>query len=111
MSLLRRKPYSGPRPKPLEPAERARLKSWERGMVRFYALAMIALTAAIVAVGLWGDSTAVRRAVLIAILGLVLAATWVQFRECCPRCGTRLGRQSRLLLPPKCRHCGVKFEE
>jgi len=51
----------------------------------------------------------VRRFVIAVVLALVLFAAYLQFREKCPRCGSRLGRQSRLILPDTCRRCGVAY--
>ena len=79
-------------------------------MIRYYAMAMttIAILAALAVT--YGESPWARRSALGVALVLVLAAAVVQFRERCPRCGSRLGTQSRLLLPDKCRKCGVVFE-
>jgi len=78
-------------------------------MVRYYAAAMV-----LIAIGGWllvryGGEPFVRRLILLGVLGLVIAATLVQFRVRCPRCGTHLGRQTRLLLPPRCKTCRVAF--
>ncbi|KAB2914129.1 MAG: hypothetical protein F9K29_15290 [Hyphomicrobiaceae bacterium] len=97
-------------PAPLTRPQLERLWRWERNMIRYYAMAMT-LIAAVAAVAVaYGDIPWVRRSMLALILLLVLAATIVQFRERCPRCGRRIGSQSRLLLPDKCKGCGVKFE-
>ncbi len=97
-------------PAPLTPPELERLWRWERHMIRYYAMAVTVIAAAAAAAVAYGETPWVRRSMLALILLLVLAATYVQFRERCPRCGKRIGSQSRLLLPDKCKGCGVRFE-
>ena len=58
---------------------------------------------------MFGDLAWVRRAALAVLVVLLVAATIVQFRERCPRCGLRLGSHGRLFLPEQCRGCGVAF--
>jgi hypothetical protein len=41
------------------------------------------------------------------VVALVVAGGWLQFSIRCPACGYRLGRQSRLVVPERCRSCGV----
>jgi len=98
------------KPAPLTRPELERLWRWERGMIRYYAMAMTAIAIAAALAVAYGDIPWARRSMLALVLALVLTATVVQFRERCPRCGSRLGTQSRLLLPDKCRTCGVHFE-
>ena len=45
-----------------------------------------------------------------ALLALALSAIVIQFSQKCPRCGYRLGRQTRLLLPDQCKQCGVRLK-
>jgi hypothetical protein len=78
-------------------------------MIRYYAMAMLVIAVAAALAIAFGDVAWVRRAMLAIVLALIFAATYVQFRERCPRCGTRLGVQSRLMLPDRCRTCGVAF--
>ena len=98
------------KPAPLTRPELERLWRWERWMIRYYAMAMVVIAIAAALAITYGDIPWARRSVLALVLALVLAATVVQFRERCPRCGSRLGTQSRLLLPDRCRTCGVRFE-
>lgn len=109
MSLFKRTPYAGAVPEPLTGPEFQKLQRWEWWMLRFYTGAMTAIALAIVLIGGYGTVTWVRHGVVWGVIGLVAAATWVQFRERCPRCASLIGRQSRLILPPKCKHCGVRF--
>lgn len=47
---------------------------------------------------------------LVALLfGSAAVGGAVQFSERCPRCGVRIGWQTRLLLPARCARCGVGF--
>ncbi|HEX2334869.1 MAG TPA: hypothetical protein VHI72_00195 [Hyphomicrobiaceae bacterium] len=96
-------------PRPLTGDEATRIWRWQRQMFMFYGIAMVLLALAGGLVLFFGDLAWVRRAALAAVLILVVAATFVQFRERCPRCGLRLGSQSRLFLPEQCRRCSVVF--
>jgi len=97
-------------PVPLTASELARIWRWQRRMFVFYgvAIALLALAGALML--MFGDLAWVRRAALALLFVLLVAATIVQFRERCPRCGLRLGSQGRLFLPEQCRGCGVFFE-
>jgi hypothetical protein len=97
-------------PVPLTPSELARIWRWQGRMFAFYgiAIALMALAGALML--MFGDLAWVRRAAVALLLGLLVAATMVQFRERCPRCGLRLGSHGRLFLPEQCRCCGVVFE-
>jgi len=97
-------------PVPLSPSELARIWRWQGRMFTFYgiAIALVALAGALML--MFGDLAWVRRAAVALLLGLLVAATMVQFRERCPRCGQRLGSHGRLFLPEQCRGCGVVFE-
>lgn len=101
---------AAPAPAPLTRPELERLWRWERHMIRYYAAAMAILLAAGVLAMAYSDVVWLRRGVLGLVVVLLLAATYVQFRERCPRCGMRIGSQSRLMLPNKCRRCGVAFD-
>jgi hypothetical protein len=90
--------------------ELARIWRWERHMIVFYACAITLIATAMAAAVSFGDIAWLRRSLLGLVLVLVVAGSFVQFREKCPRCGRRLGSQSRLLLPERCRGCRVKFE-
>lgn len=79
-------------------------------MLRYYALATAALIAAGALTVTYSDSPWIRRSMLIGVVGLMLAGAFVQLRERCPRCAARIGAQTRLLLPGKCKKCGVIFD-
>jgi hypothetical protein len=78
-------------------------------MLFFYGIAIALLALAGALMLLFGELAWVRRAALILLLALIAAATFVQFRERCPRCGQRLGWHGRLFLPAQCPGCGVEF--
>jgi hypothetical protein len=96
-------------PRPLSRDELTRIWRWQSQMFIFHGVAMVLLALAGVLILFFGDLAWVRRAALAAVLSLVVAATFVQFRERCPRCGLRLGSQGRLFLPEQCRRCSVVF--
>ena len=79
-------------------------------MTRFHAVAMSLLVLCAAAAYFWSDVAWVRRSLLGVVLILVAAATVLQLREKCPRCGARLRTKSLLRLPAKCSMCGVAFE-
>jgi predicted Zn-ribbon and HTH transcriptional regulator len=79
-------------------------------MLRYYALATAAIIAAATLAGTYSDSPWMRRSMLAGVVGLVVAGAFVQLRERCPRCAARISAQTRLLLPAKCKKCGVIFD-
>ena len=95
--------------KPLAPAELARLRIWHRNMMLFYAAAMTVIIGAALLLPRIPQTTWAPRATLAVLAVLIVAGAIVQFRERCPRCLTRIGRQSRFVLPRQCRKCGVPF--
>ena len=97
-------------PEPLNHTELQRLWQWERHMVRFHAAAFTVLVLCAAATFFYSDIAWVRRSVLVVVLVLVAAATTLQLREKCPRCGARLRTKTMLRLPAKCQFCGVAFE-
>lgn len=99
----------GPQPDPLTREECQRIWRWERRMLGYYTFAMVAILGAISLASFMGNSTRGRLLIVGLLAVLAVAGAYVQFRERCPRCDTRLGRQSRLMLPQKCRQCGVEF--
>lgn len=97
-------------PEPLRRDELQRLWLWERQMTRFHAVAMTLLVLFAAAAYFWSDITWVRRSLLVLVVLLVGAATVLQVREKCPRCGSRLRTKSLLRLPANCSICGIAFE-
>jgi hypothetical protein len=96
-------------PAPLTTGEHNRLWCWQRRMLFFYGIAIALLALAGALMLLFGELAWVRRAALALLLALIAAATFVQFRERCPRCRRRLGWHGRLFLPAQCPGCGVEF--
>lgn len=94
---------------PLERLECERIWSWERNMIRFYGFAMVMIVLATLLLWAYGTERAVRLAVVAGIAVLMASGAWVQFRERCPRCRSLLGRQSRIMLPMRCKVCRVEF--
>ncbi len=95
---------------PLSRDELERLWRWERHMTRFHAVAMTLLLVCAAATFLWSDIAWLRRLLLAIVLLLVAAATMLQLREKCPRCGARLRTKSLLRLPERCSICKIAFE-
>ena len=95
---------------PLSRDELQRLWRWERHMTRFHAVAMTLFVLCAAAAFVWSDIAWVRRSLLALVLLLVAAATVLQLREKCPRCGSRLRTKSLLRLPDRCNMCGIPFE-
>lgn len=109
MSMARRGPRMAEQA-PLQRAELERLWSWERVMVRFYAVATILILSACALMVAYSDIAWLRRSLLGATLLVVAAATVLHLRERCPRCRTRLKLKSGFMLPDFCPACGVAFE-
>jgi hypothetical protein len=104
--MRREKIYEGP---PLTHDESVRIWRWERRMLVFYTAAMLAICGSILLMAYHGDQQPVRLGIIAMILALAVVGWVIQFRERCPRCNAQLGRQARVLLPVKCKNCGVPF--
>lgn len=100
---------SGPAPAPLDPQELARVHAWQRGMYVYYGLAMVLVAIGFYLVTRFQDLPWLRPALVLMIVALMVVGAFVQYRERCPRCGVLLGRQARLVLPARCKSCGVGF--
>jgi hypothetical protein len=96
-------------PRPLDDKEKQQVWAWERLMTLYYVFAMVAIFAAYTYAQKVGNSSEGRWMVVGLVVALVAGATYVQFSGRCPRCGALLGRQTRLVLPRKCKACGVAF--
>ncbi|MCB1505326.1 MAG: hypothetical protein KDJ47_10165 [Hyphomicrobiaceae bacterium] len=99
----------GTAPSHLTSAEIATLWHVERRTMRIYVLAVTVLAAAFGLASLGGYWVEVRYALILTSLALMLWALFIQFSIRCPRCHSRLATQSALLLPDKCKHCGVSI--
>jgi hypothetical protein len=100
---------SGPPPKPLDGPELAKVLGWQRRMYWFYGIAMLLIFGGFLILTRVTEAAWVRPILALMLAGLMIGGAFVQFRERCPRCGTLLGRQSRFVLPGKCKSCGVPF--
>ncbi|HRK19911.1 MAG TPA: hypothetical protein PK970_13215 [Hyphomicrobiaceae bacterium] len=96
-----------PEQKPLDAEELARIARWHRNMMMFYGIAMTVLAAVTLALPKLLDQSIAHRIILLLLFVFIVAGGWVQFRERCPRCNARLGRQSRFIVPRFCGKCGV----
>jgi len=89
--------------------ELRRLLQWQRCMVVLF-VGTWAYIFLVVAVDLFlNPPERVVQLALVPVLGLVCVGVWLQFSIRCPSCGYRIGRQSRLLVPDRCRSCGVSL--
>jgi len=86
-----------------------RLFRWQRRMVSLF-IGTWAYILLVIAFHLLANPPPhVVQLALIPALGLVIGGVCLQFSVRCPSCGYRLGRQSRLLVPDRCRSCGLSL--
>jgi hypothetical protein len=97
-------------PTPLDAAETARLRGWERRLRRAVKLVVVAYLAVLATWWAGADAGPVQPAAALLLLALAcLGGAAVQFSERCPRCGYNLGFQARLLAAERCERCGIPF--
>ncbi|MFH1428758.1 MAG: hypothetical protein ABIH39_03335 [Candidatus Margulisiibacteriota bacterium] len=95
----------------LTKAQLAQLKKWQKNMI-IYFIAFLSGLGLLLLVGLTiGFSKSAETILTIAWVIFLLSGVYIQFAEKCPRCGYRIGFQSRLILPPKCAKCGVSYKK
>lgn len=94
-------------PAPLTAAEVGVLWQTERKAMRLYAFAVTVLAAALALPHVFPQGASIGYVVLIVALLLIVSALVMQLRVRCPRCQTRLATQSLLLMPERCKCCGV----
>jgi hypothetical protein len=95
----------------LSELELQRLKRWERRMIGLFIAAMLALLLVTVFSLVFHISGSVLNYTFIGfIVVFVIPGALIQFSERCPRCGARLGFQTRLILPNECKRCGVRLK-
>ena len=107
--MLRAPRRLGPMPKPLVAAELDRIWAWERQMIAFYITATIGLVGMLVLVLLFPASALIQNGGMLLLAVTLIGGAYVQFRERCPRCNVRLGRQARFVVPALCKSCGIDF--
>ena len=90
--------------------EREQLRSWQRRLVIAFVVTIAGLLIVFAADIVFGFSPRGALLAFSALLVLALAAMVIQISQKCPRCGYRLGRQTRLLLPDRCKKCGVALK-
>jgi hypothetical protein len=83
------------------------LQLWQKRMITVSSTTMAALIFAAGADLIIGISRMVASFAFLVFIALVGLGIFIQFSQKCPRCGYRLGFQSRLLLPRNCKKCGV----
>lgn len=93
--------------RPLERTDLLGLRRWQRWMLFIFVAMWFFLVAVFVAHLLLALPLWIVQLVILLDLGLVISGVALQFSARCPACGYRLGRQSRLLVPQRCRSCGI----
>ena len=93
--------------KNLNANELEELPLWQKRMITVFATTMAALIFVVVADLIIGISRMVASFAFLVLIALVGLGIFIQFSQKCPRCGYRLGFQSRLLVPHNCKKCGV----
>ncbi len=91
----------------LNEQEKRQLLRWQRRMVRTFVATWVYF---LLVVGLHISIGPPSWIILLAfapVLAFVVLGAVLQFSGRCPKCGYRLGRQSGLLIPERCRRCGV----
>ena len=94
----------------LSEPESHRLRRWQRLMVGTFVATWVYLLLVIAAHLFIKPEAWMIQLALVPVLGFVFAGVVLQFSGRCPRCGYRLGRQSGLLVPKRCRSCGVLLQ-
>jgi hypothetical protein len=94
----------------LTPEELARLRRWQLRMVVLFVLGMVGLFGLFAADMVFGLSEVVATWAFVSLVALSIVAGFVQFSERCPRCGYRIGFQSRLVVPEACKKCGARLK-
>lgn len=95
----------------LNAQELATVRLWQCRMIQIFIIAMFSLFAVVGLDLIFQPGETLGTAMLAGLLIVVLVAARIQFSQKCPACGARLGFQTRLLLPPACKRCGVSFRE
>jgi len=92
-------------------SEYERLMTWQHRMVGLFLGAMVAIFAVLLSSLLFRFTPSIITYLFLGLIIIfVIPAILLQFSERCPRCGHRLGLQTRLILPEICKHCGVSFK-
>lgn len=92
---------------PLTAVEISALWRTERKAMRLYVFAVTVLAAGLALPHVYAHGPGLTYVVLLLALLLIGAALSIQLRVRCPRCDARLATQSLLLLPERCKSCGV----
>ncbi len=94
----------------LSPGEIEKLQIWQKRMITVFVVTMVGLLVVVGVDLIIGFSRTVAWFAFGGLLGLAGSGVVVQFSQRCPRCEYRLGFQSGLLVPEKCRKCGVALK-
>jgi hypothetical protein len=85
------------------------LKRWQRWMIGYFIVFLVG-TGLLLLIGLTvGFSKWIETGLTVLWTVFLLSGVFIQFSQKCPRCGYRIGRQSRLLLPRQCPKCRISF--
>ena len=94
---------------PLDSAEREQLRLWQKRMVTAFVATLVCLVAVVALDLVFGLTRPAAVGAFLLLLALAATAIAIQFSQKCPRCGYRLGFQTRLLLPERCGKCDVEL--
>lgn len=97
-------------PTPLTPEELIALKLWQVRSVSLFITAVLMFGLMLITSNVNNVPGWQKFLLVIAILGLALAGAVQHSQLRCPRCGAKIGRQTKLLLPRACKSCGVAFK-
>jgi hypothetical protein len=93
----------------LSQAERKELFRWQRRMVTVFVATMACLFLLVGVDLLVGLTSRQAGFAMVSLVGLAALGVYLQLSQRCPRCRYRIGYQSRLLVPERCKCCGVGF--
>jgi len=79
-------------------------------MIALFVVAMAALLLTVAADMTIGLSESAAWYIFLLLLSFVAVAGFVQFGQKCPACGYRLGFQSRMVVPERCKKCHVRLK-
>lgn len=93
--------------KNLNANELEELQLWQKRMITVLVTTMVALIFVVGVDLIIGMSRMVASFAFLVLVALAGVGIFIQLSQKCPRCGYRLGFQTRLMVPDNCKKCGV----